>query len=93
MNQLSIGILTWHRPATLSYALKSYARAGLLKNAGEVTLFANAANPREVALARIQGLRVIESVDNVGIGPAFAALAGAATRPYFLFLGKRLALY
>lgn len=84
--QVSVGILTWRRPSTLRYALKSYARAGLLKAVGEVVLFANASDPREIDLAGAFGLKVLKSQDNIGIGPAFAQLAQAAQGRYFLFL-------
>jgi len=84
--RVSIGILTWHRPSTLRYALKSYRKAGLLDAVGEVILFANASDPREIALPRDFGLRLLSSPDNIGIGPAFAELANAASHPFFLFL-------
>jgi hypothetical protein len=84
--QISVGILTWKRPSTLRYALKSYAKAGLLEKWGEVILFANASDPREVAMAGEFGLKLLQSPDNIGIGPAFAALASAAICPNFLFL-------
>lgn len=85
-DRISVGILTWRRPSTLRYALNSYRRAGLLGGWGEVLLFANGADPREVALAERHGLRLLSSPDNIGIGPAFARLAEAASRPNFLFL-------
>ncbi len=49
-------------------------------------LFANAADPREIALAKRFGLRLLTSPDNIGIGPAFARLAEAAENPFFMFL-------
>lgn len=86
LGRISVGILTWRRPSTLRYALRSYRRAGLLDAWGEVILFANGADPREVAVAERFGLRLLSSPDNIGIGPAFARLAEAAARPNFLFL-------
>ncbi len=86
LDRVSIGILTWRRPGTLRHALRSYRRTGLLSAVGEVTLFCNEADPREQQLARQFGLRALSSEGNIGIGPAFARLAEAASCPLFLFL-------
>lgn len=86
LSQISVGILSWNRPPTLRYALKSYSKGGLLKAFGEVILFANASHPREIALAEEFGLALLKSPDNIVIGPAFLALAKAVQHPNFLFL-------
>ncbi len=86
LRQISIGILTWRRPGTLRHALASYRRAGILDAVGEVILFANAADRREIALAERYGLRHAASARNLGIGAGFQSLARLATRDYFLFL-------
>jgi hypothetical protein len=86
LSRVSVGILSWRRPSTLRHALRSYRRTGLLDAVGEVTLFCNEADPRELNLARDYRLRALTSDSNVGIGPAFARLAQVASRPLFLFL-------
>lgn len=86
LEQITLGILTWKLPGNLLRTLRSYKSSGLIQSAGEVILFVNAADPREIALGKKFGLSVIHSADNIGIGPAFAQLAQAATKPYFMFL-------
>jgi hypothetical protein len=86
LNQLSLGILTWERPANLRRTLRSYQASGLIQSVGEVLLFVNGADPKEIALGQKFGLRLISSPDNIGIGPAYAKLAEAAANPYFMFL-------
>ncbi len=86
LKELSLGILTWMQPGNLKRVLGSYEAAGLLQAVGEVNLFANASDPREIALAHRFGLNLMTSPMNIGIGPAFARLAESSTRRFFLFL-------
>jgi len=83
---LSIGILTWNKPAILEQTLASYKASGLLDFALESMLFLQENNPAESALANKYGLTPIYSPVNVGIQEAYRRLCANAQGEYFLFL-------
>ena len=72
---ISIGVLTWGSPKTLSNTLNSYMACGLFDVCDDVMLFAQETTDADRQIAQQSGIsRVIESRTNLGIGAGFIKL-------------------
>lgn len=86
LKDVSIGILTWRTPETLTNTLESYEKTGFLDMVGEVSLFLNETHPNDVEIAKRFGINTLFAQKNIGIGPAIKDLVRNASKPYFMFL-------
>ena len=86
LDQISVGILSWNNPGNLNRTLKALAKSGLLTSFGDVTVLSQESHPKEIRLARTFGIEIIETKENIGIGPGYARLVDAAKSSFFLFL-------
>ena len=83
---LSIGILSWKSPNTVTNTLESYKRNGLLNMVKDVKIFFQEGDSFDKELANKYEVNAIISEVNVGIGRAFTMLAQSALTPHILFL-------
>lgn len=72
---ISVGILTWGSPMTLSNTLMSYRKSGLLDISDDVILFAQESTLQDRKVAQDNGINyIIQSPINIGIGAGFIQL-------------------
>jgi hypothetical protein len=83
---LSIGILSWKSPNTITNTLESYKRNGLLNMVKDVKIFFQEGDDFDKDISSKYEVSGIISENNVGIGRAFTMLAQSALTPYILFL-------
>lgn len=84
--EISIGVLAWNSVKTLEKSLETYRKNSLLEMVNDVTVFFQETSEADRALARKFGVQHIESEKNIGIGPAFIALAEHAKTENILIL-------
>lgn len=83
---LSVGILSWKSPKTITNTLESYKKNGLLDMVEDVKIFYQEADEFDKTLSKKYKVESIFSLNNIGIGNAFTQLAQLASTPYILFL-------
>jgi hypothetical protein len=83
---ISIGILSWRSPATLTNTLNSYKNSGLLDMVNDVTIFIQDADDINIQIANRFGVVSIPSDSNIGIGKAFTSLCEYAKTDVVLLL-------
>ena len=83
---ISIGILSWRSPATLTNTLRSYTHSGLLNMVNDVTMFIQEADAINIRIAEEFNIKYIPSETNIGIGKAFTALCEYAESDVVLLL-------
>ncbi len=89
---LSVGLLT-HEPRSFADSMATYEALGLFDVIGEFMIYINKRTPAVDAVAadfasRHPTIRVMGSVENVGILRGMNYLIGNASAPYFMFLER-----
>ena len=90
--ELSVGLLT-HEPRSFKDSMATYEALGLFDVIGEFTVYINKRTEAVDAVAadfarRHKNIRVMGSVENVGILRGMNYLIGNASQPYFMFLER-----
>jgi hypothetical protein len=83
---VSVGVLSFRAPQTMSRALASHRESGLIECAGEFFVYFNAMSEKDKAVATERGVRYEGSSENRGIYGGFRAIAEIAKNPYVLIL-------
>jgi hypothetical protein len=83
---VSVGVLSFHAPQTISRALQALGKSGLIECAGEFFVYFNAITGEDVEIADEACVRYEGSPENRGIYGGFRAIAEIAKNPYVLIL-------
>jgi hypothetical protein len=83
---VSVGVLSFGAPQTISRALQAHRESGLIDCAGEFFVYFNAIRENDKAAAAKAGVRCEGSPENRGIYGGFRAIAEIAKNPYVLIL-------
>ena len=83
---MTIAILSWGSPETLTQTLQSYNEFGLDQLDEEKLIYFQEISGEDIETARKFGYKWIGSVENVGIAEGYKRLLDAATGEFFLFL-------
>lgn len=85
-SHVSVGVLSFHAPKTISRALQLHRESGLIACAGEFFVYFNAIGENDNAVAAEAGVRCEGSSENRGIYGGFRAIAEIAKKRYVLVL-------
>ena len=83
---VSVGVLSFRAPQTISRALAMHRESGLIDCAGEFFVHFNAITSEDKIIAEEAGVRYCGTADNGGIYGGFRAIAERAQNPYVLIL-------
>ncbi len=83
---ISICILSWKSPKTLSHTLKSYQKKGLLEISDDITILFQEISPEDITLANKFQIPYIGLKENIGIGKGILQLMKNAQYENVLFL-------
>jgi hypothetical protein len=83
---IGLGILSWRSNQSIQNTLRSLQKNGLLDFCSSQNIFFQEVRKSDKELAERYQLRVISSIDNVGIGKAFLELAESIQEPYIILL-------
>ncbi len=83
---VSVGVLSFRAPQTISRALEAHRESGLAGCTGEFFVYFNAISEDDRRVANEAGVRCEGSADNSGIYGGFRAIAEIAKNPYVLIL-------
>lgn len=83
---MTIAILSWGSPLTLTQSLQSYADFGLDQLDDERIIYFQEISEQDIDIAHKFGYKWIGSIDNVGIAEGYRRLLEEATGEFFLFL-------
>jgi hypothetical protein len=83
---VSVGMLSYRAPLTISRALQAHSKSGVIDCAGEFFVYFNAITGEDAEIADQAGVRHEGSSENRGIYGGFRAIAEIAKNPYVLIL-------
>ncbi len=83
---IGIGVLSWAAPRKLERTLASYESAGLFDLVEDFMLYFQEISDEDLLIAEKFGLRYEGSVENIGIGKGFIALANSLNSENILLL-------
>jgi D-arabinose 5-phosphate isomerase GutQ len=83
---ISVGIISWNSPETLTKTLTSYSERGFLDNVNDVCILFNEVSEEDVNVAELFGIPYLPYKENLGIGKGFLELTKQAKTDNVLIL-------